>query len=200
MPILGNETCEGHLYRNSPDKRVKHSADQLYDAIILLMTRKTFDEIGIKEVCEKAGIGRATFYRNFDYVDDVLKMKLDQAFNELASHHSPEQIAQTLDLTPFFDFWVRHAHILETLLKANRWDFFSQRFDEVSNLKLMEVAQESGVTGRDISYLQNAINGLFKSVLQTWLSNGQKENAIELNTMFRLPFVIYEKRVDPKTA
>ena len=50
--------------------------DCLAEALILLMKEKPYDQIGIKELAMKAGIGRATFYRRFDSKDALLTYKI----------------------------------------------------------------------------------------------------------------------------
>lgn len=48
------------------------------DSLLELMEQKPFPEITVTEICEGAGIGRKTFYRNFAYKEDVLDFQLDQ--------------------------------------------------------------------------------------------------------------------------
>ena len=47
------------------------------EALLDLMKKKPFSAISITELAEAAGIGRATFYRNFDSKESVLKYYLD---------------------------------------------------------------------------------------------------------------------------
>ncbi|MEJ2041653.1 MAG: TetR/AcrR family transcriptional regulator [Reinekea sp.] len=80
------------LYRNSSDKRVQRSGRLLFEALCKLLERKNFSEIGIREITDAAGIGRATFYRNFDYVDDILKLKVDQLFSYMNIRNKPIEV------------------------------------------------------------------------------------------------------------
>ena len=44
----------------------------LEDSLFLLMEEKTFEEIKIGEICDKAGVGRTSFYRHYidkEYLD-----------------------------------------------------------------------------------------------------------------------------------
>lgn len=47
------------------------------DALFALMERKSFAQISITEICEEAGVGRKTFYRNFDTKEDIISFRLD---------------------------------------------------------------------------------------------------------------------------
>ncbi len=55
--------------RNSAHELVVES---ITGALLILMERKPFESINISELCEKAGVSRASFYRNFKTKDDIL--------------------------------------------------------------------------------------------------------------------------------
>ena len=42
-----------------------HIKDYIAQSLILLLKQKPFDEIKINEICQKAGVNRSSFYRNF---------------------------------------------------------------------------------------------------------------------------------------
>lgn len=48
------------------------------------MQRKSFSKISITEICGEAGVGRKTFYRNFDMKEDVVEFQLDILCREYA--------------------------------------------------------------------------------------------------------------------
>jgi AcrR family transcriptional regulator len=171
-----------------------HSAEQLFDAICRLMDTKKFDDIGIKEVSEVAGIGRATFYRNFDYVEDVLKLKLDQTFAELKQTFEPSIDNEPVDLVPFFQFWAENKTILNALEQAGKWEIFTTRFGQATLINLAQFSDQMGFSEVQFEYLQRNMRGMFSTILHTWVERGTVENASELNKMFELPFILYMHR------
>ncbi len=40
---------------------------------LLGLARKSLNEISISEICETAGVGRMSFYRNYESKEDVIK-------------------------------------------------------------------------------------------------------------------------------
>lgn len=48
------------------------SKHKFFDALIELLDEKSFDEINVKELCERAGVSRMAFYRNFEAMENVL--------------------------------------------------------------------------------------------------------------------------------
>ena len=53
---------------------------QLTDTYLLLLKEKPASEISISELCEQAGVGRASFYRNFENREDILRNFIGQMF------------------------------------------------------------------------------------------------------------------------
>ena len=48
------------------------------ESLLTLLEHKAIEDISICELCDHAGIGRASFYRNFKSREDILKTYLDQ--------------------------------------------------------------------------------------------------------------------------
>ena len=51
-------------------------------ALIELMKKQQLDKISICQLVDKAGVGRASFYRNFESKKDVLKQYLTKLIQE----------------------------------------------------------------------------------------------------------------------
>ncbi|TCS37690.1 regulatory TetR family protein [Reinekea marinisedimentorum] len=183
------------MYRNSTDKRVIHSAEALYNAVLELMDEKEFDKIGIKEVCEKAGIGRATFYRNFDYVDDILRFATNQHFEQLheATCNMAPDIDTSAEIKIFFDFWVARGDLLNALYKAHRWQIFGEMFFAASQIKMQEKLERFGLNEVQYVYFHNSIQLSISTTLHTWLERNRKESSDDLVKLFELPFEMFAK-------
>lgn len=57
---------------NKEDLRVRKTKKALFDAFMKLLNEKPFDEITVNELCERAGIRRATFYKHYSDKFDFL--------------------------------------------------------------------------------------------------------------------------------
>jgi AcrR family transcriptional regulator len=55
----------------SDDARAVRTRGQLASALIALMHEKSFDEISVQEICERAQVGRSTFYAHFQDRDEL---------------------------------------------------------------------------------------------------------------------------------
>ncbi len=66
-PEEGIGTVDGRSLRR------ERNAARLYDAAEELLATRSFDELTVEEICEQAGVGRATFFRIFDTKAGLLR-------------------------------------------------------------------------------------------------------------------------------
>lgn len=65
----------------SSDARMLRTREALYAALLVLLERKPFDQISIRDITAQAAVGYATFFRHYATKDDLLN---DLAENEIA--------------------------------------------------------------------------------------------------------------------
>lgn len=66
---------------NSPshvaDRRVLRTKQALHDAMLALLPEKGWDELSVQDICDRANIGRSTFYVHFQNKDELLASGLN---------------------------------------------------------------------------------------------------------------------------
>ena len=65
------------------------------DALIMLMKKKSVEKISAQEITDLAGVGRATWFRNFSSKNDALSFKLVKLWERWMSEHHPEGASLT---------------------------------------------------------------------------------------------------------
>ena len=65
------------MYFKQKNKTAIQSQNMISTALFSLLQKKPFHHITITEICEEAGVGRKTFYRNFELKEDVIHFQLD---------------------------------------------------------------------------------------------------------------------------
>ena len=55
------------------DLRVLVTKRMIQEALIQLLENKPIDKIKVNELCEESGVNRATFYRHYETLQDILK-------------------------------------------------------------------------------------------------------------------------------
>lgn len=58
---------------NKSESKYLNTALLMDEALLLLLEKKDFDFINVKEICDKAGVNRSTFYLHYENMDDLLK-------------------------------------------------------------------------------------------------------------------------------
>jgi len=172
------ETGAGYMYHLTKNKKTHQSANLIFDALCTLMMKKDFSEITIKELVEQAGVGRATFYRLFDSLKDVLHYKCDVRFNELreslknyrVSESLSGPIGSTLLLEPMLRFWYLDSIIIEIIIKANTIDVLHINLEALFE-DLYDRLEDESSKKKNKDYFIALRTGILFNLLITWIKN-----------------------------
>ena len=62
---------------NKSEKKYYNTACLMNQALIELLNKKEYEFITVKEICEKAGVNRSTFYLHYDTIDELLTESIE---------------------------------------------------------------------------------------------------------------------------
>ncbi len=158
----------------------KYVDKYITEALFNLMKRKDYSSISITEICNKAGTGRMSFYRNFDSKEDIIKKWITNTTDNFLNE---SDISYKNDTTK--DYFIKLFSHLEKykteaylIYKANLFNLLKNEFDK----KLINLHQKEYE-----NYKSYFIAGGIFNVYYFWLINGSKENPEELaNKMVNL--------------
>lgn len=71
---------KGNVSPMSNEGRNAYVIGHITDALLKLLREKPIEAISISELCGLAGIGRASFYRNFNSKEDILRSYIHGLF------------------------------------------------------------------------------------------------------------------------
>ena len=74
---------------HAPDRRVQKTRKLLHEALVSLLHEKNYDDIVVKEVLDRANVGRSTFYTHFRDKDDLLVNGIRDILNSIRSSKLP---------------------------------------------------------------------------------------------------------------
>ena len=100
--------------QNKEDLRVRKTKKALFDAFLELLRAKPFDEITVNELCDTAGVRRATFYKH--YSD---KFEFLTAYTRLLRDRFDRLIAKGGKPTLTVDYYVAYAKRLIQFINEN---------------------------------------------------------------------------------
>lgn len=76
------------------DPRISRTKEMLKDSLVVLMKKKSINEITVQDLTDTAGLSRSTFYRNYNDINDFLIKITDEVvdgINErcMANRYAP---------------------------------------------------------------------------------------------------------------
>lgn len=180
---------------NKNQSKYFNTAKLMNDALILLLEKKDFELITVKDVCEKAGVNRSTFYLHYETMDDLLSETLEnlnksfiQKFNEAdvpklnLQTNSLEELVLVDErrMIPFLEFVRENVHVYKAFsLHPVLFDIrkiYQSMFDGV----FQPILSRFGFVEKESRYMMEYyFNGMMALVMK-WASGGCKENVQEI--------------------
>ncbi len=177
------------------DRRVHRTRQKISHALITLILEKDYGSITIKEIIDKANVGRSTFYAHFLSKDTVLQYSMAELSNQMLEAQRASLAAPGPDgerILGFTQALHDHADRRRTLY----WAIVGERSGKIVLLRLREMLAEMIRT--DVAYLQRdganpvpaeaAVQfavGALLSTMSWWLSSESPITPHDANLMFR---------------
>lgn len=160
------------------NKTTEFLKECLSDALIQLMREKDFEKISIKEIADTAGVGRATWFRNYTSKNEALTFKFVQVWNRWADEHAIA-VRDRFDLANaknFFQFNYEIKHILEIVYTSNMQSAIYDAFYQV-------MMPQYGANAKECYQARFYSYGLF-GLMDEWIKRGFKESVEEMVIFF----------------
>jgi AcrR family transcriptional regulator len=96
------------------DRRVQKTQTLLREALVSLIREKSYDSIAVKEILDRANVGRSTFYMHFKDKDDLLVSGIHDMLRSVHSTGLSSSANRHETLTsfslPIFEYHDQHRH------------------------------------------------------------------------------------------
>lgn len=174
------------MYHIKEDERFVRSSELLYRGLIDLIKTKPLDKISILELSNISTVSRATIYRNFDSLIDILYWKCNTKFAEILNGYvSVAKHNEQKDefLIHLFRAWNRDCEVLEWLIKVNRVDIIFRCFKENAYIVIDYMSNEIKFSGTAYEYFISVRIGIFVGIIDTWIRLGKQETAEQIVEM-----------------
>ena len=173
------------MYHIKNDQRAQRSAKTIYTTLASLMQEMPFERIRVRDIVLRGEIGRSTFYRNFDEIEDVLRMRCDHVFDELIAYIMAHRQAAPYSgvgglLRPMLRYFYLHSDIIDLLLRANRIDILQESFRVRSRPIQVQFAQQMQASDEYIAYLAEVRLSVMIAIVTHWVKTGKRQAPDEL--------------------
>ena len=153
---------------------------EIMNAVTQLMKEKSYMDISVTDIVKKAGVARASFYRNFNSINDVIDAVADHFSEELLEDVIPT-ICGT-DERKWREFLFNHFYLFrrrQKEMESFRFENMDVIFSGIDNRLWQKEARIPSETIRD-KYLVTAKLGLINSITKQWMDTGAKESPEEM--------------------
>jgi AcrR family transcriptional regulator len=139
------------IKNNNIDRRISKSKNALKEALLVLMKKKDFKKISITDIVQLADLNRGTFYKHYQYKEDILEEIIDDVITDLiASYREPYKESESFDVSKLspsaikvFDHVWKYANFYTLIVQSNALLGFQNRFCNVlKTLALQELSDQ----------------------------------------------------------
>lgn len=167
------------MYHIKNDQRSIRSAEMLYEGLSRLIQEMPFGSIKVNDLVEASNVGRTTFYRNFDTIEDILRLRSDQVFDEMIQYvieyiEKYGNESRMMLLKPVLRYFYLHSEIIELLLQADRLDIAMQSFHRAVEPFEEPARAYLGIHENYVDYNITIRIGIVTNILVKWIETGKK--------------------------
>ena len=181
---------------NKSNSKYFSTAAKMDEALIECLEKKELQYITVKEICEKAGVNRSTFYLHYETIADLLNecteytnkkcfdkytAELTDVKKRLASENTEDLIFISPQyLKPFLEFVRENKRLFKVILlnpvTFNTGSTFMRLFDEVFSPAMDKFSIDKSIKPYVIHFY---LGGLI-AVVQEWIQSGCETSVDEI--------------------
>jgi AcrR family transcriptional regulator len=179
------------IVKKSSDRRSQRTRQALIDALIALLAVKQYDAISIKDIVDRANVGRSTFYAYYQTKDDLLKSGFERALDMLLQHIVFSETNQdlSLDTTPLFHHAQGHYDLYRTLAWGSGFELITFEGHAALRAKLIErlsrFVPETVEPSVPLPILSYSLAGSLLILLKWWLDNKMPYSPERMDEIFQ---------------
>lgn len=157
-------------------------------ALLLLLEKKNYEYITVKEVCGKAGVNRSTFYLHYETMNDLLLESMEYLLRQMRDHfHQDSLISReriencplrdlvlitSEYLMPYLEFVKENKKVFAAAISQPAAFQFNETFHKMNNEIFDPIMDRFHFPEWEKKYrLAFYINGIF-AVISTWIKGG----------------------------
>ncbi len=162
----------------SNEGRNNYVIEHITKSLLTLLRDKAIEDISISELCDNAGIGRASFYRNFNSKEDILKAYINQLFNGWKSDWEKDNnLPLSSAIGMIFEHFEQHRDFYRLL---NERHLIYLLKDVI--LDTMELKPD---LPKGEAYAKAFVVYSLYGWMEVWFQRGMQESAEEMKQLFK---------------
>ena len=169
-------------------ERGQETQRQLTDVLMKLILEKGYEQVTVKDITERAGIDRTTFYLHFSDKLDMLIKSQQQLVDSLVERLNPDDAPLT-GIAMTFEHMAQHVNQYRVLLQLEGsilpsqllHDYIVRTIKPIVEQRLRDAGAGSSV---DVDLTANVMTGALRSTARWWLQSGMPYSPQEMTNRF----------------
>lgn len=146
------------------NKQSERSRQWISDALVDLMQKKPYAHITVKDITDRAGVARLTFYRHFETKEDILRYRFQILFSGYLSELETSSARNLLEaLSLCFDYWRRNGQQLHAMVENRLEALLYEPFGSYLETMLEKYHAEKEMTSLQKQFL---VGGLYFAMIE----------------------------------
>ncbi len=172
-----------------PDRRTQRTRQALMHSLTALIQEKRYTSITIQDICDRANVGRSTFYAHYRDKDDLLASNFRQVMDSLGSEIQLHDGQLVFPLAPLFQHVKEHHHLykalvggggLDVLLRVGQQQWRTQIEGHLATL--LADARQPAVPSEVIAMY---LAGVLQTMLVWWLERKMPYSPEQMDQIFQ---------------
>jgi len=167
------------MYHIGQDKRQLQSAGLICEGFTRLIQTRKYHGISITLIAQESRVGRATFYRLFDDKADVIVYLMEQVFDGMIQHLSPESTADDV-LRELYDECLKRRAMFLALMEAGMYEYMQTKLAVLVEEKLSFVRAAKRMNTHDWRYFVHVRAGMMFAALRVLMTHYPEDSADDI--------------------
>ena len=164
------------MHGNNKEKNT-YVRNQILHTLLMMMKEQDFSSVVISDLTKRAGVGRASFYRNYVDKEDVLIQEAERLNTVWKEQFEREEHKEANELLiSLLDFYKAHSDFYLSIYDAGLTSII-----EDSIVRKDEITEDMP---NGIAYLKSSLAYMIYGWVIEWMKRGMQESGTELALMF----------------
>lgn len=181
---------------NKSESKYFNTALLMDQALVSLLAEKDIEYISIKEICEKAGVNRSTFYLHYETIGDLLEETVDYILSHFLSSFdkTPELFCEQIEnvplsklvflnekyLIPYLQFICDNRVVFKASINNPASMKTDKMYSEIKKYVLEPIMHRFQIQKDEQNYwLAYYMSGIW-AIIQEWISRDCKESVEQI--------------------
>lgn len=169
------------MYHVSDDKRAQKSAELIWQGMEQCLQEKPFNKLRISDINQKSYVSRATFYRLFDSLQDVLIYECDRIYSQLAEAFKSKALHSKQDFfLLLIGKWMAQEVLIETLVENNLTGILYDTHMKNRDFMKAVFLTDAALSEREADYMVSLLANIIPAAMNVWYRHGKNESPVEV--------------------